>query len=518
MDNPVYTKVRAYAMVDGTKWPVTALSIGYRLNDIPIATFSVPIGRDVTSGTSGSPTLAGIFQQGVWAEVTLYIGVTNDPAAEPTYKVAFEGYVISPHSAIKRTVVGGEAFFGVTCIGKAHALQSVVKMTGGINAAVSGSADTAINAAIKDKAVAATAAGALAALKSNPFADMWDTIKQLAENSISNGDPYVNRPISQANATAALNRIADRVSGATSGLNLKSPTDASAKEMLQSQGVNYFADTWFSSRLESIFDDGSLWEAIEQARRDFILYFVPTPTKDYLLPLTFGLGGAPYKTIAPSEYYQLQIPENDTKRPIVDSVILFDSTTPAANAWERAAFKIFAAADFFTSTKKESAVPIIYPMPEWLVPKHPSGSLSEQTLTGQVPDASNPGTETSADLQTYNDGVSGIQGLAKLAARAILYAKAYESRTLYVTGKLRFDVAPGSLVSIQIIGDRFGIGYSGTLYGHVAEAEIQVTGESAATRLTITALRFPDEHAKLNTDGHPLFDAGAITGFPLIEE
>jgi hypothetical protein len=123
-----------------------------------------------------------------------------------------------------------------------------------------------------------------------------------------------------------------------------------------------------------------------------------------------------------------------------------------------------------------------------------------------------------------------LRGQAKVLwdeyAKAIYLYEVFKTRKGTVTGKIRFDIAPGSSVALVTTEEKF-IKQSGinlgeqTLYGIVTNVTIMIDSEAVQgyTGFEISYLRdeFENRDKNLTTDAHPLWST-SWPGAPLVEE
>lgn len=123
------------------------------------------------------------------------------------------------------------------------------------------------------------------------------------------------------------------------------------------------------------------------------------------------------------------------------------------------------------------------------------------------------------------DTVSQIQKLYESYAHTIYVSTSLLGRRLTLSSKLRFDIAPGSLLRLDPQPQEFYAGVDSLavpLYGHVAEVSINVNCEAsrAETTLHLTHIRSSLEYDQDNVSvtEHPLFGKDVYTGAPLVSE
>jgi len=109
-------------------------------------------------------------------------------------------------------------------------------------------------------------------------------------------------------------------------------------------------------------------------------------------------------------------------------------------------------------------------------------------------------------------------------AHSVFVNHALKSRAGSISGKLRFDIAPGSIVQIETKAEPFLEGIDELavpMYGCVSGVVVSVNCEAsiAGTTINLTHLRTEKEnsHIRTSTTRHPLFGTDIYNGSPLIE-
>jgi hypothetical protein len=133
---------------------------------------------------------------------------------------------------------------------------------------------------------------------------------------------------------------------------------------------------------------------------------------------------------------------------------------------------------------------------------------------GAVPPDSTPGVLAEPVRQLYSD-----------YARAFHVANALRGRGGSLTGKLRFDIAPGSVVRLLPKPELFlgGVdGLSVNRYACVNRVTVALNSEArvAATTFVLTHMRTEQENQddRTSTDSHPLFGKNVFKGASLVAE
>lgn len=174
------------------------------------------------------------------------------------------------------------------------------------------------------------------------------------------------------------------------------------------------------------------------------------------------------------------------------------------------------------SVDSADGVLMIVESPGWLQMVQSTGATAGNSsgVRSNAPSktATTPGV-TVLNVAGDTTGVE-VRSLYTAYARTVLAINTLRGRTGALSGMLRFDIAPGSIIKIRQQAERF-IGaedsLSATLLGCVNRVTVAINAESgaASTTLQLTHLRTEAEAAldRAGVDGHPLFGS-AIHGLP----
>lgn len=168
--------------------------------------------------------------------------------------------------------------------------------------------------------------------------------------------------------------------------------------------------------------------------------------------------------------------------------------------------------------------------PQWLMEPIMAGAYVGGTTgvkdqspqpTATQPDATNSGPEDPGpeDLRTQSEA------LFDSYAQALYVRESARGRMGSITGKLRFDIAPGSTVRLEQTAEQF-VGavfdeLATPLVGHVIRMTVNINSESrqATTSYKLAFMRTEQENSddRFSTPKHPLY-SDAFAGAPLIPE
>lgn len=115
--------------------------------------------------------------------------------------------------------------------------------------------------------------------------------------------------------------------------------------------------------------------------------------------------------------------------------------------------------------------------------------------------------------------------MLKRAAQTIYIDNMLRGRSAMISGKLRFDIAPGSIVRIEAKPELFDEGVDELavpMYGQVNRVTININAEakSGGTTFNFTHVRTETENGRdrTSTDRHPLFGTDIFVGAPLVDD
>ncbi len=180
----------------------------------------------------------------------------------------------------------------------------------------------------------------------------------------------------------------------------------------------------------------------------------------------------------------------------------------------------------FVPTNVDDGIVRIVESPVWLRNiglngvRCPSGTDQDKpSPTATTPDSKVP-TEVLDPEEISNDA----EELFSLFAQSVYAAQTLRGRGGSLSGKLRFDIAPGSHVLISPTGEKF-IGAEDQLitplYAHVNRVTITINCENAIaqTSFGLTHIRTATENTDPRTSIglHPLFGKNVVVGAPLVD-
>jgi hypothetical protein len=518
-----YVKVSARAEIGGQLVPVSSFQMMYALDTIPTAHIDIPIGRDAKLPgrvSSGHGILTDLLP---FTPVKLYMTADAQPSgrAAPSGKdpgfgtkemLVFEGFAGGP-AVVKEA--GGSAALSVDCFGMPGALSGASRASSGVT----------IARAINGSEVAVTRFGRTEVLVSvhgeilsNPALavsaedDLWNNgIFQLFDNAVAHVDSWLGE------AGGFAEQAIDRINSGKGDLPVPllslsqfSGTGTTLRQRVARHLVTEFYDMW-SAPSSGV--SASLWDVLVRYTLGFLFHFVPAADADAIAPITFNLGGEPHRTLDPSEYSSVSGSARSLDSAFssyVTSVGLLMHGWQAMGNWQDASARAFILGRAVLPNLGESKGRfLLVKAPLWLVPVALPGQNT--LLPGEgIPDSAFLGTAgdvpDQAPSETEEEAFNSDGGDAYSAA--VLHEMVFRHREMAIAGRLRLDIAPGSLIRVNTPGERFS-GLGDVLFGCVNKVMIEMgnTGQDsfARTSFNVVCVRSEAEHEKHTTPEHPLF-------------
>lgn len=259
----------------------------------------------------------------------------------------------------------------------------------------------------------------------------------------------------------------------------------------------------------------------------FELQFVPRVHSHLVVPVNPALRTYWPKKILASDYETIS-PSFRTPNPISRVVVtsrvgsrtglVVDHGEPVLDGW------ICYAPDHAEKTDR-GAIWLVDP-PVWLAglsvndPGSTGADLSQVPVTAQTP----PARATQVQQhQTPALRLESIEAFYRAYARSVYYRERFRHQSVNVMGKLRFDIAPGNIVFIEVPASRMleprekSSNLVGMVYGVTVAINAQ-TGQ-AGTGFSIGFVRTEKENdnIQMTSDDHPLYERPYV-GAPLVEE
>jgi len=289
-------------------------------------------------------------------------------------------------------------------------------------------------------------------------------------------------------------------------------------------------------RRESIdsYAHNTLWGKLVTFASQFRFAVIPLVDKAIVVPFTPGLQSLYCKEVTSDEYDHVDI-TGDLKRPVrAIAVFAGHNYNTGAGGSSRAASSMLGVGGCYSpkDAEKDGMIYFIRP-PAWLEGVPSSGFSAARTLglTGRKgTSSSTTPIDISDDVRGAKDGKSREDIVRELVeiyngyAHSVYIQEALRGRMGTVSGKLRFDIAPGSTIKIAGSSEKFLPGSDSLaqdLIGDVVRVSIVIDAESprAGTTIQINNCRTESENKdeKTSLEQHPLYTT-EFTGAPLVDD
>lgn len=489
-----------------SKLPLVAYSGNFSLNEIPQATCTVGVGRDTSS--DGGTTLAPIHNAIDWRKLQpakVYFNPSGNSSKDTAWPenpfVIFDGYVTS----VRRVKSFGKYQIEISLT---HWLFDLA-----CSSAISGNSHVAnpgdlTEAAVFDVGVKGSGntsnilGGSLAAAVSGALqTDLWGSLKTVFAAYADNvpmgrfsgclDAVFVRHNI---RAIKALSRIEgpDLSENGTTFKNYEFGQPLVFDFADLSASVLDGIETAINTELIHTYAEASLWtKLISQFCPIFGLSVVPMIDSALVIadtPIYTSPEKLPYKTITPEDY------DNETTagtmdRPLAGVVVISSPTSPTNAAKADGVSNIVGC--YVANEENPDGVVLSVGTPPWL---------------NYIPTS-----ERTDSTQGNTGSANTIREIFNRWAKDVYVRNALRGRTQTVNGRLRFDIAPGSIVRISSSRestplDLFNLFQSITdklvfdTFGQVARVSVYINTEApaAGTSFLLTNVRTAEEYSGEN--------------------
>jgi hypothetical protein len=531
LTNVSVNKINLWAVVAGVEIELTQVDLSYSLNTIPTATLSCAIGREVKS-LIPAPIHSIYDQLKVNIPIIVYceareaavVGRSGGPWPGGPF-VVFDGFIVGVGYTKSRS---GSANLSLSCRNFLVGLEfswTPNKTTHPLNMGNWHNPARIMLDPQSPSFVVSTVANAKFT-SSTIKTDYWALALQPFLTEICNrAQLFEGEAVEAGNTDAiiALQRFEPFFGGYKFGVALS---------------MNSFGIIGTEPGIQSIVTDasneglramrgGTIWEKIVADYGSRYLFTVtPMARRALVTPVIPGLTQV-WKTIDPSEYDSIGI-QNYLPRPLRGIILETgaNSMTGAPGHNRGTALDITTVGGRFENPNMDRGMLYFRDAPQWI-----ANAVSQMAWAkGSVLGVKGNAFAGQAGNPPALPRPAALRTLAKVLwdeyAKAMYLIEVFKTRRGNITGKIRFDIAPGSSVALITTEEKF-VAASGankgtqTLFGIVTKVGISINSESCQgyTSLEIGFLRDEAENvdANLTTPRHPLWSQ-PWAGAPLIDE
>lgn len=287
------------------------------------------------------------------------------------------------------------------------------------------------------------------------------------------------------------------------------------------------ADSVMQHTIQS-FENQTIWgKLVGQLGPEFLFGIVPMIDRALVVPVSPGIRATWCKRIYACDYDPISY-EAEIVRP-VRGVAIFGSSNSKTGLFDsqtqRNIYVDLGIGGCWAPVDQTEGQVLVRRMPRWLENVGVTGITTAATLglSGDPPSATTPKDSDDEELLGRSGGESTEDVLREASvlfadyAHALYLHETLRGRNGSLSGKLRFDIAPGSNVWIEGTGERFATGEDAlnqNMIGLVMRVSIALNAETAkaGTALKLTFMRTEAENAddRTSADCHPLY----VTKFP----
>jgi hypothetical protein len=514
------SKFRVWCTVDDKEFQVTSFHTSFEINAIPTAQIAVPVGRNVYTEESAQ-IHTSVREFKISNVVKVYMSVETPGGADdedwPAGDILiFEGFLSG--TGFRKSVTEVSYIL--------HVQHWLVQLT--YSSCLSADSHPMNPAQLTYPSIVplrvASGGGALGVNGQLPYGfesaiseeigsdgDLWGDVllpwlvKTANENFYDSYDERIDSTVVSAGerpntaALAALKRLSlvgDYKPLVLDLAAVDSDTIASAIEQdVQQTTYMSFANTTFWNKI--IRDFGG----------NYLFSVVPRISDAYVAPRIGGIRSVFRHSIEADEYASVDMGAR-LEQPLKGVGIVASGAVlsgPFANE--------VGIGGWYSPDEDEDGLIMIRGGPAWLqyalIPA--SFAAVSAAPTGVVGSSSQPGGGIQGTQPDITTSSQTLKTMLDRYAEAVYVHEALKARQGSLTGKLRFDIAPGSIVKIEVAGDAFipEDRLGGALYAHILRVTIAIKYGQASTSFVLSHIRTEEENAKdgLSIDRHPIYDA-----------
>lgn len=548
--------------VAGQKLPLINYTGSFAINQIPEATASVGIGRDVYNPSVAAQIHSIVKSLKTMSKARVLFTPSGDFDAKGTkwpekQVVIFEGFYVG----YGRQKVRGKICFAcqlthwmvdlafTSALSSAVAPGSPASLTfpavmepfqGSAGGTTVGGGGAFVSAYVGHEVTAGGVQQDLWASIKNLFYGMatydgFNPVTSTADLELAGVD--VSQLKHNHRAVNALARIEGPVDVEKNGVNASLPYDFGMPlplDLKDSQSYNAVAD--FVGNSISGYDAIGLsqWDLlINTICPAFGLDILPAVDRGVVvarLPGYRGKGGTYYRTITADEYEF--VTENAGLNQPLRAVVCHGAITDfyGTSSFVGQSGDSGSGGVFASSADGDGDGCVKYfPVPPWLsgivLSGLNGGASVGVTKNEPIRSSTTPASGQSANEKTPGQMQETTKPLLNQYARVVYVSEALRGRSSTITGKLRFDIAPGSHVKLEGQSETF-LGVYDDLetptYAQVNRVTVEIDAEAqtASTSMMLTHSRDDAENKadRTSADSHPFFGQNVCLGLPLVPE
>lgn len=522
----------------------------FNLNQIPSATCQLPLGRLAADGRTlamvhQNPALFRAFSRAkLWLHASgRYSEVSEWPDKEV---LIFDGYVVGFTAS-----VGQSATFEVWLTDAAFDLQTNSAVSGAfypghlVDYAFSTIFDQGITGVDATTMIPGAGLANKIIVNFQVTRDVWtDLLKPICYAVALNDNQQIKselflclggKEVIQHRADRAIAQLR-RIEGEARGLDL--PFQDTKRSSFNPGCVIVESDS-FSSLLDNISSAvtsiavselaaGTIWERLIMTLLPaFELQFVPRVKSHLVVPSNPALRQYWPKKILARDYEMLsptfRVPHAISRVVVTSQIGSRTGLTPDVGQPVTDGWVCYSPPG--AGTVERGAILMVDP-PIWLQgvsvysPAETGADLGKPPAAAQTPPKQ---VSQIQQAQTQSDFIVSAEKLYRAYAQSVYYREFLRHRSVAVAGKLRFDIAPGNIVFIEVPASRMleTQDRPSNLVGMVYGVTIAINAESgqAGTGFSIGFVRTEEENSRdtVTSTSHPLYQSPYV-GAPLIED
>lgn len=506
--------IQLSATIGGAPVPVSAVHVDFALNTIPAATLNVPLGVDALRGGTAFPlgTLAGASVE-MPVVVTCAIATTGDGVPVPSgpftlFQGVFSGYGFhrGPSGASLR--ISARHWLGA--LDSASALSRYSQPSNPADYTMSaivpqgaGAVSRPLYASLSDYGGAIT--------QSNLQADMWmraarPYFEKLVQADAGLKVPELNIDIAGGANPAALAALA--ATWSYPGLALA--------PAIQDEASTLMADHMERLLLNGAIVNHTIWAVlVGRLAPEFGVALVPRVRDALVVPFVPTLN-QPHATVFANAYYAADI-QGAVPRPLRAVGILGGAGFGSGADGRPAGDAPLGVQGWYANPKAPNGTVLIERAPGWAERLISTADANAPVAAGAqgraVATANDPaaaGAPAPENRQIRRNTIAAASNALSAFARARYAFEVARDKQGFIAGPFRMDVAPGSMLAVEVPGAASALGGGKDLiYGAVTHVSLVVdaAGASAGASFQLSHVRAADENSdpSWSLSAHPVY-------------
>lgn len=506
------SRIKVWAIVNGTELDVSSFRIRYAINEIPVGSVNFNLGINANTGKYAAIHALKNIDNQTKIEVWMESKPNRDAAKNKKipngkFKI-FDGFTAGTEG-FKRSAAGNIEF-GVGVLGWLFDLNNSSILSSKFFADVPMQLFRTFNENPTDGSsgqVQYNISGLAKDLK-DFTGDIWGTIKKVIVKLCSTKLITEWQALGAIN-TAAITAVNRFNSGKIVTASLAFEKIIKSSLLNQSMAANALSDIFSVQGLTG----SSVWDKLLQLAATFQFYIIPNVESATCAPLIFQNKHI-YETITADECFEIDI-QASAPQQIAGLILVNSSNSSSTNMYSNpksVIYPVFASDPKLVDFKKAKKIPgkiLIREVPHFFKSAPVSAAYANATINSQKVDGKGLAKAKANDEEgrKRHDEMM-LSKLGNQIATNWFYNELYKGRIGSLIGPLRLDIGPGSSVKLSGIGERVP-NSSRNIYSCVSSVTLNFNAEPGQAYTQFTLVHCRSETEQNNAlDKSPIYATG----------